>query len=69
MTLFGRLKYAAFLTVAVVMGTGMIGMITGLDENGVLFQPTFVVSTFVLAFIVAPWVVRHLPFKRNSDSE
>jgi flagellar biosynthesis protein FliQ len=69
MKLFARLKYAVFLTVAVVMAAGMFGMITGLDENGVLFQPTFVVSTFVLAFIVAPWVGRYLRFKRNSDSE
>ena len=67
MSLFARLKYAAFLTVAVVMAAGMFGMITGLDENGVLFGPAFVVSTFVLAVIVAPWVARHLPFKRKSD--
>jgi hypothetical protein len=69
MSLFGRLKYAAFLTVAIVMAAGMFGMITGLDENGVLFQPAFVVSTFVLALIVAPWIRRYLPFKRKSDSE
>jgi flagellar biosynthesis protein FliQ len=65
--LLARLKYAAFLTVAVVMAVGMFGMITGLDENGVLFEPTFVVSVYVLAFVLAPWVERHIPFKRKSN--
>ena len=67
MNLFFRLRYAAFLTVAVVMAAGMFGMIIGLDENGALFEPTFVVTIFALAFIVAPRLERHLPFKRNSD--
>lgn len=67
MKLLARLKYAAFLTVAVVMAVGMFGMITGLDENGVLFEPTFVVSVYVLAFVLAPWVERHIPFKRKSN--
>jgi hypothetical protein len=66
-SMFNRLRYAAFLTVAVVMAAGMFGMVTGLDKNGVLFEPTFVVSTFVLAFMLAPWLARHLPFKRKSD--
>jgi flagellar biosynthesis protein FliQ len=65
--LLARLKYAAFLTVAVVMAVGMFGMITGLDENGVLFEPTFVVSVYVLVFVFAPWVERHIPFKRKSN--
>lgn len=69
MTVLSRLKYAAFLTVATVMAAGMFGMVTGLDENGTLFQPPFVMSTFVLALIAAPWIKRHLPLKRKSDSE
>lgn len=67
MNLLARLKYAAFLTVAVVMAAGMFGMVTGLDKNGVLFDPPFVVSVFVLAAIVAPWLEKHLPFKRKSE--
>ena len=65
MNLLARLKYAAFLTVAVVMAAGMFGMVTGLDKDGALFEPPFVVSVFVLAGIAAPWIERRLPFKRK----
>ena len=69
MRLFGRLKYAAFLTLAVVMAASMFLMITGLDEEGLLLQPAFVLSTLALAFIIAPWLESYLPYKRKSDSE
>jgi flagellar biosynthesis protein FliQ len=67
MSLFARLKYGAFLTVAVVMAVGMFGMVTGLDKDGLLFEPPFVLSVFVLAAIVAPWIEKYLPFKRRSE--
>lgn len=65
MGFFDRLKYAAFLMVATVMIVGMSGLIFGIDLIHVLFDPLFGLGAFLVAFVVAPWVQRRLPFKRK----
>jgi hypothetical protein len=67
MSLFARLRYAAFLTVAVAMAVGMLGSIAGLDVIALLTNPVFAISLFGVGLAVAPWAERLLPFKRRRD--
>jgi hypothetical protein len=69
MSLLARLKYAAFLTVAIGMAFGMIGSVAGLDVAEILSSPGPVVALFAVAFILAPWVEKLLPFKRRGDHD
>lgn len=58
-----RIK-TTFALVAITVGILMIAdIVSSLDLVDVVFSPWFVAPTFLVAYLVAPSVSRHMPFK------
>jgi uncharacterized membrane protein (DUF485 family) len=64
MSVWRRLRYAVFLTVAFLMPVLLIGALAGWD-TGFLFHPLVSAGCVAFAFLVAPLLEPHLPFKRR----
>lgn len=65
MNFLARLRYAAFMTVAAAMITGMIGSVLNFNVIELLLHPMFAAVLFAVTFVLAPWLERFIPFGRK----
>jgi hypothetical protein len=65
MSLAARIKYGAFLFIALAMAVGFVQSIIWPGEADLLMNPLFFVPLAVAAFVVSPWISRCVPFKRK----
>ena len=73
MSLFERLRYALYLAVVSFALIGLVVSLATADVIGLLpmavfdmmFDPFYVVALYIVAFLVAPWVVDRLPITRG----
>jgi len=63
MTIFNRLKYAWFLSVAIIGAGVVIAMIFSLDIGETLFSAKVVLPLLVVAFFVSPFLEKYMKFK------
>lgn len=64
--LWRRFVYAVFLTAATMMMVSLLGAIAGWDTD-FFFHPAFTGVVVIIAFVIAPWVERRMPFKRSRN--
>jgi hypothetical protein len=63
MTIFNRLKYALFMSVAII-GLGMvIDMIFKLDLGDKLFSDIFIYPLLLVTFCISPIIEKYIKFK------
>jgi amino acid permease len=63
---FARLRYAAFLLVALVTSASLVAALSGKFELiETFFSPWFALPAFLVAWLVTPWLAERLPFKRG----
>jgi hypothetical protein len=65
MSFAARIKYSAFLFVAVAMAVGFVQSIVWPSEADLLMNPLFFVPLAVASFVVSPWISRYMPFQRK----
>ena len=72
MPVFERARYAAYLTVVVGAAISLL-LALGISDAIALLPPTafdlvlspaLMLATYVMAFVVAPWVASRFPIKR-----
>lgn len=61
-----RFKTAFATVVIVVMVLAIADMFLAISLQDILFSPWFAVPAFVVAWLFAPAISRHLPFKRKA---
>lgn len=60
---FDKLRIAAVVT-AIVIGVAMISdMFLSFGWVSLLFSPEFVIPTFVVAYLLAPYIGKHITYK------
>jgi hypothetical protein len=63
MTILNRLKYAWFLSVAIVGVGVVIAMIFSLDIGETLFSGKVVLPLLVVTFFISPFLEKYMKFK------
>ena len=72
MPLFERIRYAAYLTIAIGMLTSLVLVLGSADAVGLLppaafdlaMSPSLMIGTYVIAFIITPWVASRVRISR-----
>jgi len=63
LTYWDRLKVAASPTAVVIDGMMIVDIIFSFDLVNVLFSPAFALPTFVAAYLLSPYIAKHIKYK------
>ena len=60
----------SFVLVTIIVGAlVVVDMFAALNLGRFLFSPWFVIPALLRAFVVAPFVVAHIPYTRNEHGD